>query len=64
VAAERGVEIAIERARAAEIEARGLGAYLAELDAGGVLDAYVARRRAEILSDAKSVFVKSSEVHP
>lgn len=63
VAAERGVEIAAQRARAAEIEARSLGAYLSELDAGGVLDAYVARRRAEILSDAKSVFVKSSEVH-
>jgi regulator of protease activity HflC (stomatin/prohibitin superfamily) len=58
LAAERGVEIARERARAAELEIVTLGSYLAKLETSGVLDAYVARRRAEVLSEAKGVYLK------
>ena len=61
LAAERGVDIARERARAAEIEILTLGAFLAKLENTGVLETYVARRRAEVLSEAKGVFFKGRD---
>jgi len=58
LAAERGVEIATSRAAATEIEIRKLASYLEELSTQGVLDAYVSRRRAEITSESRAVFLK------
>lgn len=58
MAAERGVEIARARAAASEAEIDELGRHLASLEQAGVLDAYVARRRAEVLSDARTVYLK------
>lgn len=61
LAAERGVEIARERARAAELEIFTLGTFLVELAKDGVLSSYVARRRAEVLTESKSVLFHSRE---
>lgn len=58
LAASRGVAIAQARASAAEIEIVGLSAYLDELRSKGVLERYVARRRAEVFAEARSTFVK------
>ena len=58
MAAEQGVEIAKSKAAAVELEIDELGRHRAELDAGGVLDAYVSRRKAEVYSDARTVYVK------
>ena len=61
LAAERGIDIARERARAAELEIVTLGAFLAKLEHDGVLDAYVARRRAEVLSESKGLYFNAGE---
>jgi regulator of protease activity HflC (stomatin/prohibitin superfamily) len=58
MAAEQGVEIAKSKAAAVELEIDELGRHLAELEKGGVLDAYVTRRKAEVYSDARTVYVK------
>ena len=58
LAASRGVAIAAARASAAETEIVGLAGYLDELRAKGVLERYVARRRAEVFAEARSTFVK------
>lgn len=58
VSSERGVEIARSRSKAVEIEITKLAGYLAELDDKGVLDDYVARRRAEVTSESRALFVK------
>jgi regulator of protease activity HflC (stomatin/prohibitin superfamily) len=58
MAAEQGVEIAKAKAAAVEAEIDELGRHLAQLDAAKVLDAYVERRRAEVLSDARTVYLK------
>jgi regulator of protease activity HflC (stomatin/prohibitin superfamily) len=58
LASERGVEIAKARASAVEIEIEKLATYLDELHARGVLDAYVARRRAEVTSESRALFLK------
>ncbi len=60
LAAEKGVEIAKERALAVETEMTELGRYLEDLKRDGVLDAYVARRRFEVLAESRQVYVKSS----
>jgi regulator of protease activity HflC (stomatin/prohibitin superfamily) len=60
LSAERGVEISKARASAAAVEAERLGLFLAELADRDVLPAYVKRRRAEVLSEASRVFVKST----
>lgn len=57
LAAERGVAIAREHARAAADEARVLAAHLAQLHGAGVLSAYIARRRAEVYGEARSLFL-------
>ncbi|WP_394834539.1 SPFH/Band 7/PHB domain protein [Pendulispora rubella] len=59
LAAERGVEIAKARALAAEREIRTLATYLDELRQNKTLGLYVQRRRAEVLSQSKSYFLRS-----
>lgn len=54
--AEHGVHIARMRAEALEIEMARLGEHLGALDDQGVLPAYVERRRAEILSDVRTLY--------
>jgi regulator of protease activity HflC (stomatin/prohibitin superfamily) len=58
MAAEQGIAIAQTRAAAVEEEIEELGRHLAELDKGGVLDAYLSRRRAEVLSESRTVYLK------
>lgn len=60
LSAERGVEIAKARAGAAEAELTKLAGFLEELSARGVLDAYVARRRSEVLSESRTLFLKDA----
>ena len=58
LAAEQGVAIARTRAGAVEAEIDELGRHLVELETGGVLDAYLSRRRAEVLSESRTVYLK------
>lgn len=58
LSSERGVEIAAARAAAVEIEIKKLASYLEALESAGVLDAYVARRRAEVTSESRALFLK------
>ena len=58
LASEKGVDIARARASAIETEIRTLSRFLTELHKQGTLDMYIARRRAEVLSESRAVFVK------
>lgn len=58
LAAERGVEIAKARAAAVEKEIVTLGDSLGELEKRGTLKDYVARRRAEVETQSKTLFVR------
>jgi regulator of protease activity HflC (stomatin/prohibitin superfamily) len=58
LSSERSVAIARSRAEAEAKEITVLAATLAELERSRTLDAYVARRRAEVLSEARLSFVK------
>jgi regulator of protease activity HflC (stomatin/prohibitin superfamily) len=58
LAAERGVRIASARSQAIETEIRKLCGFLEDLDKQNVLDAYVARRRAEVTSESRTLFLK------
>jgi regulator of protease activity HflC (stomatin/prohibitin superfamily) len=60
VAAEHGVEIAKARGLATELEINTLGDVLARLHAEGTLADYVGRRRAEVVSQSKTLYVRSS----
>jgi regulator of protease activity HflC (stomatin/prohibitin superfamily) len=60
LASERGVRIASTRASAVEIEIRKLASYLEDLEVRGVLDAYVARRRSEVTSESRALFLKET----
>jgi regulator of protease activity HflC (stomatin/prohibitin superfamily) len=60
VAAEHGVEIAKARGLATELEINTLGDVLARLQAEGTLADYVARRRAEVVSQSKTLYMRSS----
>lgn len=60
VAAERGVEVARARAKAVEEEIDGLGAPLVELERTGMLARYVARRRQEVLSQSRALYLRSA----
>ena len=60
LASEKGVRIARTRANAIEIEINGLAGFLDDLEARGVLDAYVARRRAEVTSESRALFLKET----
>lgn len=58
LSAEKGVEIARARASAVETEMGAMAQHLGTLKSQGALALYVARRRAEVLSEARAVFVK------
>ncbi|MDB4927773.1 MAG: hypothetical protein JWM10_257 [Myxococcaceae bacterium] len=58
LASEQGIAIAKARAEAVETEVRTLGAALTTLHREATLADYVARRRAEVLSESRAVFVK------
>lgn len=60
LSSERGVSIATARGLAIEIEIRKLCSFLDELDRKGVLDAYVARRRSEVTSESRTLFLKEN----
>ncbi len=60
LSAERGLAIAGTRSQAIEVEIRKLGAFFDVLDRNGVLGAYVARRRAEVMSESKTLFFKET----
>ena len=60
LAADESVAIARARAEAEAKEISIIARTLAELDRRGVLAAYVSRRRAEVLSEARLSFVKES----
>ncbi len=58
IGAERGISIATRRAEAIETEIRTLGAALAGLEREGTLDDYVERRRAEVLAESRTLYLK------
>ncbi|MBM4344964.1 MAG: SPFH domain-containing protein [Deltaproteobacteria bacterium] len=60
LAAEQSVEVARRKAAAAETEIEEIATALAGLQRDGVLWAYVERRRAEVLSQAKHLLVGSA----
>lgn len=60
VKAEHGVEIAKARGLATEREIDTLGDVLARLHAEGTLADYVGRRRAEVVSQSKTLYMRSS----
>lgn len=60
LAAVRGVEIASARSRAVEEEIDVLASHLVELERGGTLDRYVQRRRQEVLTQSRALFVRSA----
>jgi regulator of protease activity HflC (stomatin/prohibitin superfamily) len=60
LAAERGLAIASARGEAIEAEIRKLASFLDELDESGVLPAYVARRRAEVMGESRTLFMKET----
>lgn len=60
LSSEQGVRIARTRASAVEIEIRGIATFLEDLEVQGVLDAYVARRRAEVTSESRALFLKEA----
>ena len=57
MSAERGVEIAKQRAAAVEAEIDELGRHLGTLEKTEVLEAYLDRRKAEVLSDSRTVYL-------
>jgi regulator of protease activity HflC (stomatin/prohibitin superfamily) len=58
MSAEQGLAIARTKASAMREEIEGLGKHLAQLNSSGVLLAYVDRRRTEVLSEARTVYIK------
>lgn len=59
LSAEEGLAIARTRALAVEREMKTLASYLEKLDESGTLGLYVERRRAEILGDAKAIYLQT-----
>lgn len=59
VAAEQGVEIAKASGRAVEEEIHTLAEFLDDLRRQGTLPSYVARRRTEVLSQSRTLFLRS-----
>ncbi|MBU8899129.1 SPFH domain-containing protein [Corallococcus sp. M34] len=60
LAAERGLAIARAHSKAVETEIGTLGRYLSELAQKNTLHHYVARRRSEVTSDARTIYRKDS----
>jgi regulator of protease activity HflC (stomatin/prohibitin superfamily) len=61
LSAERGVAIAMAQGKACEREILTLAEFLLELQKNGTLQAYVERRRTEVLADSKTVFRRNSQ---
>ena len=59
LAAEEGLAIAESKARAVEREMVTLGEVLAQLEAKHTLQLYVERRRAEVLGEARSTYLRA-----
>lgn len=59
LAAEHGVEVARNKARAVELEIVELATFLEQLDEQSTLESYVARRKAEVLSQSRTLFLGS-----
>ncbi|MEW5740022.1 MAG: SPFH domain-containing protein [Myxococcota bacterium] len=64
LSAEKGVAIARLKAEAVEEEMKALGAHLATLEKQGVLDEYVKRRKAEVLADVRTVYLRDDGEGP
>lgn len=62
LAAREGVDIARRLADAEAVEIERLASYLNDLETRGVLSDYVARRRSEVLSESRAVFVNDRSV--
>lgn len=62
LAAEQGLEIAKAKAKAVELEMTKLAEHLSKLEEEGTLDLYVQRRRAEVLSDTKLLYINEASV--
>ncbi len=60
VAAESGVEIAKAKGVAVEREILKLGSFLEQLAVEGTLDDYVGRRKAEVISQSKTLYMRSA----
>ncbi len=60
IAAKKGVEIAATKAGASEREVLTLATQLEALDRAGTLDLYVSRRRAEVLAQSRTHYVRRS----
>lgn len=60
VAAEAGVEVAKHKGLAAEREITKLGEFLEQLHKDGTLADYVGRRRAEVVSQSRTLYMRSS----
>jgi regulator of protease activity HflC (stomatin/prohibitin superfamily) len=60
LAADCGVNIARTRAIAIETEIRTLAGFLRDLETRGVLETYVARRRCEVTSESRALFLKET----
>lgn len=58
LSARRGVEIARDSANAMEAEILQLSSYLSQMNKNNTLDLYVRRRRAEVYSESRTVFVR------
>ena len=58
MSSERGVAIARARAQAVETEIRKLGGFLGQLADKRTLGPYVSRRRSEVLSEARALYLK------
>jgi regulator of protease activity HflC (stomatin/prohibitin superfamily) len=58
ISAEKGIEIAVAKSNATEIEVVTIGNYLRDLKKKGKLFDYVERRKAEIFHDVKNAFIK------
>jgi regulator of protease activity HflC (stomatin/prohibitin superfamily) len=64
LAAEEGLAIAASKAAAVEREMVTLGGILSTLHARGTLNLYVDRRRAEVLGEARSTYLRAEAQHP
>jgi regulator of protease activity HflC (stomatin/prohibitin superfamily) len=60
VAAERGVEVAKAKGVAVEREILKLGSFLEQLETEGTLTDYVSRRRAEVVSQSRTLYMRSA----
>jgi regulator of protease activity HflC (stomatin/prohibitin superfamily) len=60
LSAQQGVDIARTHASAVQLEMDTLAEHLGTLERDGVLELYVERRQAEVLSESRTVYVNES----